>query len=291
MGAGEEGEAADLPWRTLPRIGAGEEQAEERTLPELLPSSVARIADTPFDELDEHELALLGRWLEGSAHRWPTRRSRRVRVRATGDRVALRETIAASRRTGWEPMELKRHHYVRRPLTVTLLVDVSQSMQGYSTAYLHLMRAFARTRRAETFAFSTSLTRLTPALSHRSAEAAIVQAGEQVVDRYGGTHLASCLRELLASRQGNALRGGVLVIASDGWDSDEPEELAAVMARVSRRARRVVWLNPRAAAAQFEPLVGSMAAALPFCDAFLPAHTLRALPEVFDAIVGVSSTR
>jgi uncharacterized protein with von Willebrand factor type A (vWA) domain len=81
----------------------------------------------------------------------------------------------------------------------------------------------------------------------------------------------------------------VLVIASDGWDSDEPEELAAVMARASRRARRVIWLNPRAAAPEFEPLVGSMAAALPFCDAFLPAHTLRALPEVFDAIVGVSS--
>jgi len=27
-----------------------------------------------------------------------------------------------------------------------------------------------------------------------------------------------------------------------------------------------------------------MAAALPFCDAFLPAHTLRALPDVFDAV-------
>ena len=288
---GEEGETADLPWHTLPRIRASDDQAADRSLPELLPSAVARIADTPFDELDEHELALLGRWLEASAHRWPMRRSRRLQVRATGHKVALRETIAASRRTGWEAMELKRHHHVKRPLTVTLLVDVSQSMQGYSTAYLHLMRAFARTRRAETFAFSTSLTRLTPALSNRSAEAAISQAGEQVVDRYGGTHLAACLRELLSSRSGDAVRGGVLVIASDGWDSDEPEELAAVMARVRRRARRVVWLNPRAAAERFEPLVGSMAAALPFCDAFLPAHTLRALPEVFDAIVGVNSTR
>ena len=80
-------------------------------------------------------------------------------------------------------------------------------------------------------------------------------------------------RELLASRHGNALRGGVLVIASDGWDSDDPERLAAVMARIRLRAHRVVWLNPRAAAPGFEPLVGSMAAALPLCDAFLPAHT------------------
>lgn len=286
---GGESTAASLPWRTMPRMTPTADEEDARVLPELLPSAVARIADTPFDELDERELAVLGRWLEESAYRWPTRRSRRLQVRSSGHRVALRETIAASRRTGWEPMELKYYHHVKRPLTVTLVCDVSQSMQSYSTAYLHLMRAFVRTRHAETFAFSTSLTRLTPALLHRSAEAAIAQAGEQVVDRYGGTHLAHCLRELLASRHGNTVRGGVLVIASDGWDSDEPEELAAVMARASRRARRVIWLNPRAAAPGFEPLVGSMAAALPFCDAFLPAHTLRALPEVFDAIVGVSS--
>ena len=87
---------------------------------------------------------------------------------------------------------------MQRPLTITLVTDVSQSMQSHSTAYLHLMRAFARTRRAETFAFSTALTRLTPALVHRSAEEAVALAEERVVDRFGGTHLAASLRELLA---------------------------------------------------------------------------------------------
>ena len=81
------------------------------------------------------------------------------------------------------------------------------------------------------------------------------------------------------------------MIASDGWDSDPPELLAAAMARASRRARRVVWLNPRAAVPGFEPLVGSMAAALPYCDAFLPAHTLRALGDVLAAISGGLSSR
>jgi uncharacterized protein with von Willebrand factor type A (vWA) domain len=287
--SGSDGGEAGLPWHTLPRISADDEPADARTLPEPLPSAIARLADTPFDELDVGELETVGRWLERSAPRWPVRRSRRLEVQPTGHRVALRETIAASRRTGWEPMELQHYHRVQRPLTVTLLVDVSQSMQSYATAYLHLMRAFARTRHAETFAFSTSLTRLTPALMQRSAAAAVARAGELVVDRYGGTHLAGCLRELLVSRHGNLLRGGVLVIASDGWDSGEPRALASVMVRASRRARRVVWLNPRAAAAGFEPLVGPMAAALPYCDAFLPAHSLRALPEVFDAIAGVDS--
>ncbi len=287
--AGEAAEGSALPWHTPPRTVPNDEVADGPPLPELLPSAVARIAETPFEELDARELAVLGRWLEGASHRWPTRRSRRARIGPSGHRLALRETMAASRRTGWEPMELKRLDQVRRPLTVTLLCDVSQSMQGYATAYLHLMRVFARTRHAETFAFSTSLTRLTPALAQRSPSAAVAQAGAQVVDRFGGTHLARCLTELLRSRHGNVVRGGVLVIASDGWDSDPPDELAAAMAKASRRARRVIWLNPRAAATGFEPLVGSMAAALPYCDAFLPGHTLRALPDVFDAIGEVSS--
>lgn len=278
--------ASSLPWHTLPQTEASDDDDDVRRLPDPLPSAVARLADTPLDALDPEQLALLGRWLEASAHRWPTRRSRRTHVTSAGRRVALRETIAASRRTGWEPFELRYHHPVRRPLTVTLLVDVSQSMQSWSSAYLHLMRAFARTRRAETFAFSTSLTRLTPALSHHSAAVAVARASDEVVDRYGGTHLATCLAELLSSRHGNAVRGGVLVIASDGWDSDPPEQLASAMAKAARRARRIVWLNPRAAAAGFQPLVGSMAAALRYCDAFLPADRLQALPAVFDAIAG-----
>ena len=288
----EGGTGSTLPWHTLPRHEDGiEDDDNPVVLPELLPSAVARIADTPLDELDARELAVLGRWLERSAHEWPTRRSRRLGVGATGSRIALRATMAASRRTGGEAFALRRLEAVRRPLPVTLLCDVSQSMQSHSTAYLHLMRAFARSRQAETFAFSTSLTRLTPALRQASPTAAIALASAQVVDRYGGTHLAGCLKELLASRHAHGIRGGVLVIASDGWDSDPPGLLRATMARASRRARRVVWLNPRAAVPGFQPLVGSMAAALPYCDAFLPAHTLRGLDDVLAAISGGLSSR
>jgi uncharacterized protein with von Willebrand factor type A (vWA) domain len=239
----------------------------------------------PFDELDETQLALVEEWLEDALLRWPTRRSRRRRVHPSGRRVALRETVAASRRTGWEPLRLARTRAVLRPRPVTMVTDVSASMQPYASTYLHLMRALARSGRAETFAFSTSLTRLTPALRQRSAEDAMALATDAVPDRYGGTQLAASLRDLLVSRHGNALRGGVVVIASDGWDSDDPARLRAVLARVRLRAHRVVWLNPRVAAPGFQPLVASMAAALPFCDALLPAHTVNALTDALDAIL------
>ncbi|MEO7060463.1 MAG: VWA domain-containing protein, partial [Lapillicoccus sp.] len=275
-----------LPWHTLPPVvGVDDDPPEGAAVPERLPSALAALATTPFEELDEADLAKIGAWLEVALRRWPTRPTRRRRVHPHGARVALRETIARSRRTGWETITLTRTRATRQPRPVVMLADVSQSMQPYATAYLHLMRAFARAGTAETFVFSTELTRVTLALRHRSAAEAIAGATRLAPDRYGGTHLAASLQALLRSRHGNALRGSIVIIASDGWDADEPEALAAAMRRVHRRAHRVVWLNPRAAAPGFAPLVGSMAAALPYCDDFLPGDTLERLRDVIDAVV------
>ncbi len=143
-----------------------------------------------------------------------------------------------------------------------MLCDVSQSMQSYAAAYLHLMRAVALTTDAEVFAFATTLTRLTSVLVYKSPQLAMQQATEKVADRFGGTRIASNIRALLASRHGAATRGAIMIVASDGWDSDPPDELAKVMARLHRRAYRVLWLNPRAAAPDFAPLVGAICCCL-----------------------------
>ena len=189
-----------------------------------------------------------------------------------------------SRATGWETMRVARTRARAHPRRVVLMCDVSRSMQPYATIYLHLMRAAALRQkgiRPEVFAFSTSLTRLTAALSHRSAEVALARANAKVTDRYGGTRVGHCVGELLSAPHGNALRGALVIVASDGWDSDPPEVLDRALARVRRRAQTVVWLNPRAAHPDFRPLAGSMAAALPYCDHFLPAHSLTGLSKLF----------
>jgi len=77
-----------------------------------------------------------------------------------------------------------------------------------------------------------------------------------------------------------AVRGGIVVIGSDGWDSEPPQQMATAMARLHRRAHRVIWMNPRVGAPGFEPLVGTMAAALPYCDELLPADDFRSLAAV-----------
>jgi uncharacterized protein with von Willebrand factor type A (vWA) domain len=261
-----------LPWITLPRVAAAGE-GEGAPIPHRLPSALEALADRPFDQLDEAELAALGEWLRAAIRRWPTRRTRRQHEHPAGHRIALRPTIARARRTGWEPITLVHAKPIRAPRRVVLLCDVSQSMQAQIPAYRILMRALSSVAHAETFAFATKLTRTL-----------------STVDAYGGTRIASAVRDLL-HRHDNLLRGAIVLLASDGWDSDPPEDLAAAMARLHRRAHRVIWLNPRAASPGFEPRVAAVAAALPHCDAMLPADTFRQLRDALETFSGTRTAQ
>jgi uncharacterized protein len=285
--------ATALPWATRPSGMTVDPEDTGPSIPDLLPSRIAARADEPFDQFDPEDLRLLGSWLEASVAEWPRRRSLRLEPSRHGKAIDLRRTMNASRMTGWEPVNLARTQRRRRHRRIVLVCDVSRSMQPYATIYLHLMRAAVLRQagiRPEVFAFSTSLTRLTSVLSHRSPEVALDRANAKVTDRYGGTHIARSLGALLTAPHGNALRGAVVIIASDGWDSDPPDLLAHALARVHRRAELLVWLNPRAAHSEFQPLAGSMAAALPYCDLFLPAHSLAGLYRLFLALASADRT-
>lgn len=287
------GGADPVPWATRAPAAADDGVGPSIALPDLLPSRIASLADEPFDRFDPDDLRALGSWLEGSVRHWPRRRSLRLEASPHGKRVDLRATMKASRSTGWEALCLSRTQPRLRPRRVVLVCDVSRSMQPYAAIYLHLMRATALRQariRPEVFAFSTSLTRLTPVLSHRSAEVALERANAKVTDRYGGTSIGRSIAALLAPPHGGALRGAVVIIASDGWDGDPPAVLDRAMARLRRRAHTLVWLNPRAAQREFQPLTGSMAAALPYCDLLLPANTLTGLRQLLLAITDTESS-
>ena len=285
-------ETGGLPWATRrTAVGAVEPTSDGASLPDLLPSRLVARADEPFESFDTDDLRTLGAWLEHAVARWPRRTSRRHEYGRRGPVVDFRATMNRSRRTGFEAAVLIRRRPRRRRRRVVFICDVSGSMQPYTTTYLHLMRAAVDRRsmiRPEVFAFSTSLTKLTAILAGRSPEAAVAKANDKVADRFGGTRVGHSLAELVASPAGHSLRGSLVVIASDGWDSDDPEVVERAMARISRRAWRVVWINPRAGEPGYEPTVGSMAAALPFCDAFVPGRTLADLHELLLLLEGLS---
>lgn len=284
-----------VPWSSAPSAAPDDAQSPEDEddiiLPELLPSELATIADTPFDQLSDVELAEIGSWLEQAVVSWPTRRVRRTRRSTNGTQLDRRRTLSAARRTGGDPVELVWHRQMRRPRKVLMLADVSGSMQTFVRPYMHVMRALTRHVDAETLAFSTTLTRITPALRHQDPQIAITAASELVDDRFSGTKIATSVKTLMAHPTwSTSVRGAVVLIASDGWDTDDPEDLDRAMARLARLSHRIVWVNPRAAVDDFEPLVGGMAAALPHCTTMLSGHSLRAMREVLLALGSSSAT-
>ena len=56
------------------------------------------------------------------------------------------------------------------------------------------------------------------------------------------------------------------------------------MARLSRLAYRVVWLNPLQEDPAYEPLARGMKAALPHVDVFVSGHNLASLEELGEAL-------
>ena len=280
---------------TRPRIvdecDDDDEPLEQAILPELMPSAVAGLADTPFDQLSVHDLDRLGRWLDELAGKFATRPSRRHRRAKHSESVDLRRTLAAARATGGEPIRLVRRRMRRRPRKIVMVADLSGSMESFSRIYLHLMRSLVMRCGAEVFVFSTSLRRVTTQLRDGDPQVAIDRLAEEVVDRFGGTKIATSLGELLASPiWSNAVRGAVVLIASDGWDTDPPDMLERRMLRLRRMAHRIIWVNPRSAAIDFEPIVGGMVVALPLADELLSGHTLNAMRDVI-ASLGTSSAR
>ena len=174
-----------------------------------------------------------------------------------------------------------------------MLCDISGSMEPYARAYLQFLTSAAGSGpRAEAFVFATRLTRLTRALRSRHPERAIQRAAAAAPDWSSGTRIGDALQTFndRHGRRGMA-RGAVVVILSDGWERGDPQLVGREMERLARLAHRIVWVNPRAAAARFSVRAGGMAAALPYCDALVSGHSLEALDEVVEAIGGGRGAR
>ena len=283
-----------LPWATLPSVSfdSGSDQADDvddLAIPELRPSPTASEMQRPFDLLDEWELERVGALLESMVTQWPQRRTRRHRTTRSRGPIAMRQSLRRSMHTGGDVMTWLHSTPQRQPRNIVVLLDVSASMEHYARAYLHLTRPLAIEHRAEVFVFATRLSRITPSVRHRSPSEAIARVTDTVTDRFSGTRLATSLRTLLHHRTWNTtVRGAVVLICSDGWDADTPEELERSMRRLSLLAHRVVWVNPRAAAAGFEPSTGGMSTALPYCDRFLAGDTGEAMKDVIAAITAAA---
>lgn len=231
-----------------------------------------------FSEFSHEELEEISRLARRIVRRLARRPSRRWQPTRRGHRVNLRRSLRLSLKTGGELIDLAFKR--RRPKRTKLVVicDVSGSMDMYSRLLLQfvygLQNSFAK---VESFVFATSLSRITGELKNKTYQRALDRLSSSVQGWSGGTRIGASLATFNVRWLRRIDRRTVVIILSDGWDTGEPEQLAAALSLLRERAGRVVWLNPLLGSSTYQPLTRGMQAALPFVNVFAPAHDLASL--------------
>ena len=220
-----------------------------------------------------HELA------ERLARAMRARLTRRERARAKGRRLDLSATIRRSVARGGEPIDLKFRQRKSKPLRLVALLDASGSMELYVSVFTRFLHAISQTfRQSEAYLFHTRLAHVSAALREPHPPRALDRLSLMAAGVGGGTKIGDCLAEFNRAHAKRALNSrSCVMIFSDGYDTGEPERLAAAMRDLRRRCRRIVWLDPLTGREGFQPIARGLLAAMPYIDLFAPAHDLASL--------------
>ncbi|WP_338104535.1 vWA domain-containing protein [Microbispora catharanthi] len=266
--------------------GGGEpEPAGEPGAPPAAASEIEVLRHRDVARMSEAERREVHRLLALLRGTRQPRRARRYRPAPHGGATDARRTVREILRHGGEPARLRRRVRTHRPRRVVMLVDVSGSMAAYADTLLRFAHALVRAEpgATEVFSVGTRLTRITAALRHRDPGLAMDECSAAIPDWSGGTRLGEEVRALLRLPDP---RGAIVVIASDGWERGQADLLGAQMARLSRLARRVVWVNPHKGDPAYRPLTAGIRAALPYVTDFVAGHSLAAYEDLAALLAG-----
>jgi uncharacterized protein with von Willebrand factor type A (vWA) domain len=163
-----------------------------------------------------------------------------------------------------------------------VICDVSRSMELYAAFLLQFMYAFQQVySRVETFAFSTSLQRVTQLLKQNDFQKAMNILSEQNHKWSGGTRIGKSLNSFVNEYAFKVLdKKTIVIIMSDGWDTGDLDLLQHSMEIIRNRSKKIIWLNPLAGYTDYKPHVAGMKTALPYINVFAPVHNADSLRKL-----------
>jgi uncharacterized protein with von Willebrand factor type A (vWA) domain len=238
-----------------------------------------------FDRRQMHEIELL---VERLARQARKRFSRRDYASHRGQLIDVRRSLRHSLRYCGHPVDLRFKRKRQRLHRFVLLLDISQSMDVYARLFLRFSRFLMTVfQRSDAFVFNTELNELARGyarLSEEDFEAVLNMHGKGWL---GGTRIAQSLEQFNALHLRRRVDSKtVVVIFSDGCDTDPPQRLAHEVEKIQRRAGKLVWVNPllgRFEQGEADPYMDPV---VPFTDNYCSTHNLESLVALERVLLG-----
>jgi uncharacterized protein with von Willebrand factor type A (vWA) domain len=190
-----------------------------------------------------------------------------------GLRPDVRRALRTSVSTGGVLTDIPERRQKRTAVRGVVFADVSRSMldvldREFLVAFLRA--AHSAWRSARTFIFDTDVRDVTDAVAAPTPTETFEALEAAETAWGGGTRIGHALGSVRETNPDVVDRRTVVVIVSDGLEMGDLEDLETAMAWVARRSPLVLWLNPLAKSAEYEPTAAGMAAALPYVDCLYP---------------------
>jgi uncharacterized protein with von Willebrand factor type A (vWA) domain len=243
-------------------------------------STAANIAETDFRKLAEPgQIEQAHAAAARLARIMRTRLTRRDLARRRGYRLDLRRTIHGNISHGGVPISLVKRQRKEKPLRLVILLDASGSMSMYTGVFLRFIHGVLdEFRQAEAFLFHTRLAYVSDAMKEKDAARALDRLSIMAQGAGGGTKIGESLQTFNRWHAARVIHSRTCVmIVSDGYETGDAMLLGCEMAALSKRCRRIAWLNPMMAWEGYAPEAAGIKAALPHVDLYAPANTLNSL--------------
>jgi uncharacterized protein with von Willebrand factor type A (vWA) domain len=272
---------------TAPRATAREVESggEERSTAGYSPDEV--IARKDLATLTGAEIERARELLREFIRAFATLRARRLLPDRRGAVPDFRQMLRQMAVRGGELAEFTWRRRRKLRTRLLLLCDVSGSMERYARFLLEFMYGLRRELPDTGVAvFATRMTVITDLLQSGAVARSLREVSARAGDWGGGTDIGGCLRDFNDRYARDLVRcRTTVVLLSDGWDRGDAAVMSAEIARLRRRAHRIVWLNPLLGNPGYEPLTRGMRTALPHLDHFLSAHNIESLARVARILV------
>ena len=175
-----------------------------------------------------------------------SKKSSRYKLGRRGKLVDFRHSFQKSLATDGEVLKLL--YKIKKPskMKISAFLDVSGSMKNYIGFYLNFLKGVTLGGwKPEAFIFHTKLQRITKIFQEHDEKIAIDKLNSHAYSFGGGTRIANSLLTFY-QRFGKACLGkrSMVVIISDGFDADSPEELIKSLKLIRSQTKCIFWLSP-----------------------------------------------